>query len=243
MSGLTVGSCLSEETLDSFRDSVAKASREADLTYGELDDVVRRIDSLDGEKRAQAIRFIAKTDADGIEAVSDLSDDELRKLLSITYDGNIDGQPSELVDNELTAKDIVELTDEKIALDETMGVVEPENPYQPENLDTVWLEKGRLGSAADSDEWIEDEGGAGWAHIKHNHVDTPSGNEFAQKFGPKYEDPDEVKKLIIESIRKGEPVKDDGDIIYVYEVNGKTISTVVGDNGFVVTSVPTDLTD
>lgn len=75
MSTLTVGgsSCLDE---DEFQDAVAKASRNGGFDSSEeLDETIRRMDNLDTDYRKKAIRFIVKTDTEGLEAFSDRSND------------------------------------------------------------------------------------------------------------------------------------------------------------------------
>ncbi|KCZ70836.1 hypothetical protein ANME2D_02861 [Candidatus Methanoperedens nitroreducens] len=102
------------------------------------------------------------------------------------------------------------------------------------------LENGKLGSASNSNVWIEDVGGSGWEHIRHNHVIHPRGNQFL-RYGEKYADEAEIQNLIMDSTKNGEKIIKDGDMWYIYEVpnsGGKKLSTLVGSNGYVVTSIP-----
>ncbi len=60
----------------------------------------------------------------------------------------------------------------------------------------IWLEEGKLGTAAGATSWLPDKGGSGWAHIVHNHIETPEGNHFVGVFGDDaYNDPDAIKDL------------------------------------------------
>jgi hypothetical protein len=101
-------------------------------------------------------------------------------------------------------------------------------------VDKVWMERGSIGpKARNSDEWMRDNAGAGWKHIRHNHINNKGDNNQFTRFGEEYEDPGRVKKLILEAIENGEPtvLRNSGsrdDLFYVYEVpntNGKYIST------------------
>jgi hypothetical protein len=40
-------------------------------------------------------------------------------------------------------------------------------------VDKVWMERGSIGpKARNSDEWMRDNAGAGWEHIRHNHINN-----------------------------------------------------------------------
>jgi len=227
---------------DEFRAAVARASRTDGVSYGEIDQAVRRIDGLSGRNREEAMRFVTDTNGDGLKAISNLkSESELQKLVSITYRGEINGN-SAFVDNSLAAQDMVFILENNGDVGDLLGVVKPTDPANLRHDGTaIWLEEGNLKTAAGSEKWVKDNGGTGWEHIRNNHIQKPSGNDFARKFGHKYQDEYNIKSLIMESVKNGEPVLHDGDIIYVYHVDGGTISTVVGDNGYIITSVPNNL--
>jgi len=86
-----------------------------------------------------------------------------------------------------------------------------------------------------------DEGGSGWNHIVHNHVnvpsDTPSGNQFCQSFGLEYWKQEKIKSLIMEGARAGVEVRKNV-YHYVEPTSGKTLRLFIADNGYIVTAHP-----
>ena len=104
-----------------------------------------------------------------------------------------------------------------------------------------WLEEGKLVSGSNSNIWEYDIGGSGWEHIRNNHVINPSGNQFKEAFGPNYADEAAIQNLILTSINEGEKIIDGKNIWHVYDVpnsEGEKLSTLVGSNGYIVTSYP-----
>jgi len=144
-----------------------------------------------------------------------------------------------LIDDSIDADDLLSEVNKNGDLRETIAISKSEDG-------TVnWLEEGRLApETRRSDEYIVDEGGAGWEHIKHNRIDNPDGNQFL-RYGDKFESKQEVKDLLFETLDNGESVRIDGSQWYRYEVpnsGGKHLSVLVGDNGFTVTAIPTKVT-
>ncbi|USZ67281.1 hypothetical protein NGM10_11125 [Halorussus salilacus] len=74
-------SCLDKETEEDAVESVVKATNDPDVSKADIDEVVRRLQSLDTAERNKAIRALAETDSDGVQFFSDISDESMRKLL------------------------------------------------------------------------------------------------------------------------------------------------------------------
>ena len=130
--------------------------------------------------------------------------------------------------------DLITIADKNGDLSKTIGVAKSGSEIR-------WLEEGKLVSASSSNIWKYDSGGSGWLHIRNNHVINPSGNQFEDAFGPNYVDEAAIQNLIIDSITSGEKTINGQNIWYVYEVpnsGGKKLSTLVGSNGYIVTSYP-----
>lgn len=102
----------------------------------------------------------------------------------------------------------------------------------------VWLEKGRLSEdTRRASDYVYDEGGSGWAHIRNNHVDKPSGNDFI-KFGDEYREPENIKDLIITAVEEGRRVERGDATWYVHRTDEGPVSVLVGNNGYIVTARP-----
>ncbi len=86
-----------------------------------------------------------------------------------------------------------------------------------------------------------DEGGSGWSHIVHNHVnvpsDTPSGNQFYLYFNWQYKKQEKIKDLIMEGARDGIEVRKNV-YHYVEPTSGKTLRLFITDNGYIMTAHP-----
>ncbi len=86
-----------------------------------------------------------------------------------------------------------------------------------------------------------DEGGSGWSHIVHNHVnvpsDTPSGNQFYLSFGWEFAKQEKIKDLIMTGARDGVEVRKNV-YHYVEPISGKTLRILIADNGYLVTAHP-----
>lgn len=86
-----------------------------------------------------------------------------------------------------------------------------------------------------------DEGGSGWSHIVHNHInvpsDTPSGNQFCQSFGLDYRNQEKIKSLIMEGARAGVEIRKNV-YHYVEPTSGKTLRLFIANNGYIVTAHP-----
>lgn len=83
---------------------------------------------------------------------------------------------------------------------------------------------------------FHDTGGSGWVHIVHNHVNSPSGNQFLT-FSYDYYDTEEIKNLIMKAAQGGLPVTENV-YHYVEESSGKTLRLIIADNGYIVTAHP-----
>ncbi|WP_248904034.1 hypothetical protein [Halocatena marina] len=106
-------------------------------------------------------------------------------------------------------------------VDETMMAVNPKQKRWGDG-EVVWLEKGN--------------GGAGWKHILQRHED-----QFYKRY--KVSNKDEMMDIIYKTIKEGEPKripeKEGGGTAYGYVTDsGEPISVIVGDNGYIVTSIP-----
>jgi hypothetical protein len=157
------------------------------------------------------------------------------------------------IGDDVEASNILNIADSGGDISETIGVVSPENVGRVDGkrVDNAWLERGCVGREADnSDEWRRDDAGAGWAHIRHNHMNKNGRTNEFKRYGDSYENPERVQRLIMEAIENGNPrviPRSDGrdDLFYVYEVpnsGGETVSVLVGNNGFTVTAIPGERT-
>ena len=86
-----------------------------------------------------------------------------------------------------------------------------------------------------------DEGGSGWAHIVHNHInvpsDTPTGNQFYLSFGWEFARQEKIKDLIMAGAQDGVEVKKNV-YHYVEPTSRKTLRLFIADNGYIVTGHP-----
>jgi hypothetical protein len=102
----------------------------------------------------------------------------------------------------------------------------------------MWLEEGKLISAAGASTWVRDIGGSGWLHIYNNHYVK---HDF-DYYGPQYVGNEQlVKALILDAARNGytyiryKPNKT--EIWRIYEVpgsGGEYLSVLTGSNGYIV---------
>ena len=95
----------------------------------------------------------------------------------------------------------------------------------------IWLEEGKLGTAAGATSWVYDkEGGTGWVHIVNNHIINPSsGNQFLP-LGEQYANTELVKELILDCAKTGLPDPKDS-VVYWKKINDRYLKVVIGDNG------------
>ncbi|MCK9342520.1 MAG: hypothetical protein M0P33_01265 [Massilibacteroides sp.] len=100
----------------------------------------------------------------------------------------------------------------------------------------VWLEEGKLGTAAGATSWVYDkEGGTGWVHIVNNHIINPnSGNQFLP-LGEQYANVELVKELIIDCAKTGTMDPKDS-VVYWKKINDRYLKVVIGDNGYLRTA-------
>ncbi len=100
----------------------------------------------------------------------------------------------------------------------------------------IWLEEGKLGTAAGATSWVYDkEGGTGWVHIVNNHIINPnSGNQFLP-LGGQYANIELVKELILDCAKTGLPDPKDS-VVYWKKINDRYLKVVIGDNGYLRTA-------
>ena len=105
----------------------------------------------------------------------------------------------------------------------------------------IWLEEGKLGTAAGATSWVYDkEGGTGWVHIVNNHIDHPLGNQFLP-LGPQYADRNLIKELILDCAKTG--LQDPRNpVAYWKKIDEEHfLLVVIGDNGYLRTAYPRSL--
>ena len=124
----------------------------------------------------------------------------------------------------------------KISLEKTFWAVKSEKG----TVDTMWLEKGQLRDGS-LNPYKYDTGGAGWEHIRNNHIVNPSGNQFL-RYGSQYSEEENVQDLIRNAVKNGDEHIVDGDIWRVSSIDTsegkKYISILVGSNGYIVNALP-----
>ncbi|WP_292386594.1 hypothetical protein [Methanoculleus sp. UBA430] len=103
----------------------------------------------------------------------------------------------------------------------------------------IWLEEGKLGTAAGATSWVYDkEGGTGWIHIVNNHIINPnSGNQFLP-LGEQYVNRDLIKDLILDCAKTG-TMDPRSSIRYWKKIDEEHfLLVVIGDNGYLRTAYP-----
>lgn len=95
----------------------------------------------------------------------------------------------------------------------------------------VWLEKGSDAS--------------GWTHIFNRHIKDYNGvdNEFAGAFGEQYRNADSIQNLIYDCVKYGKEDSMDSGVYYLKVNENKAVKTVVGSNGYIVSSRPVKLSE
>ena len=105
----------------------------------------------------------------------------------------------------------------------------------------IWLEEGKLGTAAGATSWVDDKKGTGWVHIVNNHINHPTGNQFRKAFGAAYEDQGLIKELILDCAKTG--LQDTmNPVAYWKKIDEEHfVQVVIGSNGYVRTAYPRSL--
>lgn len=154
-------------------------------------------------------------------------DDKLRPLLIKAVDAVTGGKATTLIANGAKEEDIVNIAANRGNLKETIGVARDDVLMQ-----TRWLEEGLTDAEAAAKGYTT--GGRGWNHILEHTGD------FKSKLG--ISSPEEIQKLVMDSINKGTmnpiPASKGGGFEYVYEIAGAKLKTIVGSNGYIVSSYP-----
>jgi len=118
----------------------------------------------------------------------------------------------------------------------TMHIVESQTP----GVQHIWLEEGKLGTAA-TNPLVKDRFGEGWLHILHNHVyHGDPAEHFDTVLGSNYATEAQVKQLIYDGATYGTQQGSPGYLYKIYDVPGTTEKIRIGlsDAGKIISAYP-----
>ncbi|MCK9330734.1 MAG: hypothetical protein M0Q94_12745 [Candidatus Cloacimonetes bacterium] len=100
--------------------------------------------------------------------------DEGAEILNNLRKAHGDDAVNKFLKDGINENDLTVVVSKRGNLLRTLGVVKRTDGK------VIWLEEGKLGTAAGATSWVYDkEGGTGWVHIVNNHIINPnSGNQF-----------------------------------------------------------------
>lgn len=173
-----------------------------------------------------------------VDVLKVMPDSAIEKVLRVFDNGAIDsivkniadkggsfGKVIELIGKGYGLSDLKFIAENNGCIDKTIGLVKRDNTVK-------WLEEGTTSAETSKP--------AGWAHIFEDHIKDYNGpdNDFANALGSQYRSAESIQGLIYESIQKGTMDTNDVGAYYYKVTNDKAIETVVGSNGYIVTSYP-----
>ena len=226
----------------STADATVSASQGSCLSTSEVHRAVRDIDGirrLDPETQKRVLeRFEKVEDRDAYTRfVSDLDGGRIGQLLELDpqatnrlsklyayktrSDGGIDLADGGKVryrhiDNGLSGGEVLDVVQSNGDLEHSVMIVKSSKSI-------TWLERGDSGS--------------GFNHILERHKSDFKGSQRLD-----IDSNQDIKNAVMKVIKKGDaqkiPESDGGGWAYVKEINGKTVTVIVGSNGYIVTAYP-----
>lgn len=226
---LTVSKGLAREGAENTLSRVRSATMQHQVAQRLNDVPASFVNRLTPDEQSRLGSFLARNGDDGAELIADGGGEALEvfknpsfdaattdKLVKLYTNRGSSAPPYRHIDPDITPGELIRIVENNGNIHETIGVMKT-----PQGV--KWLENGNSG--------------AGYRHILEGKK-----NAFFSSDRLGISTSGEIKDLIYETVKNGDAYKipdaDGGGFAYVYSKNGKKVSVITGENGYVVTAIP-----